>query len=193
MKKLTQFLAMLVFTFGVIQAQNSFRFTDNLVQVGTENAAQLNLPAKKTAAYIDIYRDTEAKLDAIEAMNISLAMKKKKNQQTLNEGEARIRALLTGPQYAEHQKLVNADIKVARAEIKGDIDNFVENELNLTDVQEAQVKIVVAEYKVKLANIKGTPEQIKVQKNILALDALKKLDRILSEEQGKKLLNFLQQ
>ena len=89
MKKLTQFLAILVFTFGVIQAQNSFRVTDNLVQVGTENAAQLNLSAKKAAAYIDIYRDVDAKLKAIAAMDISLSMKKKKNMEALKQGEER--------------------------------------------------------------------------------------------------------
>lgn len=192
MKKTLHLLLVMIFTTGIMMAQGSFQSSVKpLPVVGKENATKLKLPPKKAQQYIKIYTETDQKLKAIEAENIGPNAKRQKTQQALNEGESRIKSILTPQEYAAHEALVKENVKEAKEAVKGDIANFIENELNLSEEQKIQVTLVLAEQAQKEKNLKGNPQQIKAQKNILALETLGKLDKILNKQQKDKLMQLL--
>jgi len=194
MKRSLLAILMLCVTILAVRAQNSFQSSVKpLPQVGKENAATLGLNPKVSNAYIQIYKDTDARLKAIKLEKIDPAKKKQKMQQALSEGESAIQALLNEEQYAAHQQLTKENVKEAKTAAKQDIDRFINEELQLTEEQKMQVTIVLADQAKKEKTLTGTPQQIKVQKNLLALDSLKKLDKILNQQQKDKLLAYLTQ
>jgi hypothetical protein len=192
MNKIIQLAFLLILSVGISFAQGSFQSSVKpLPVVGKENATKLKLNPKKTQAYINIYTNTDIKLKAIEAENVGPNIKKQKTQQAINDGESQIKSLLNPQEYEAHQALVKENVKEAKAAVKADMAQFIENELNLSEEQKMQVTIVLAEQAQKEKNLKGNPQQIKAQKNILALESLKKLDKILNKEQKDKLLQAL--
>ena len=193
MKKVIPFIMFLIVAISVTMAQagGPQSSVKTLPQIGTENALKLGLNPKVSKAYIQVYTDTDAKLKALELEKLAPSAKLQKAQQLDKEKEAAIQALLSPEQYAAHQRLVKENMKEAKQAVKADLDRFIDEELQLTEEQKIQVTLVLADQAKKEKTLKGTPQQIKAQKNLLALDSLKKLDKILNKEQKDKLLAYL--